>query len=120
MRFAILAPVLVISLVGAEGLWSGMWSSSRNSSGGEIRIKLKPEPEVTFTINDREVKTKIASQKIAEDSFTLDYDFDLSGYHLRSSLTGSIKGSTGEGTYKTKSLADGSQVDEGTFQVGAK
>jgi hypothetical protein len=117
MRVATLLIAMAVCLAAAGTIWSGKWTSSRNDNGGSIRISLIAQPEVVFTLNDREVKTKVASHKQDEASFSIEYDFELDGYSLRSSLSGTIKGDTAEGTYKTKSLSDGAGVDEGTFQA---
>jgi hypothetical protein len=45
------------------------------------------------------------------------YDFDLGDVKLQSTATGELKGKVLEGSYKTKSLADGSAVDEGTWKA---
>lgn len=119
MRLAFLVTGLAAMLI-AAGVWNGKWSSSQNENGGEIRITLEPEAQVVFTLSGREVKTKIASQKKDGSSFSLEYDFDLEGYRLRSSLTGKIQGEAAEGTYRTKSLDDASAVDSGTFQVSLR
>lgn len=110
----------VALLLGIETVYSGKWSSSNSGNSGDIRIRLKPEPEVVFTFSGREVKTKIAKASVADASFELDYDFALDGYELRSNLKGTIKGDKADGTYGTKSIADGSPVDVGTFEVTAK
>lgn len=116
-----LSLVACVALVsGAEAVYSGKWSSSSSGNGGDIQIRLKPEPEVVFTLSGREVKTKIVRASVADVKFELDYDFALEGYELRSSLKATMKGDKAEGSYQTKSIADGSLVDAGTFEVTAK
>lgn len=101
----------------AGDAYLGKWSSSRSGNGGSISIRFKPEPAVTFTLNGEEVKTKVAKAQQSDSDVTVDYDFEFEGYRLRSSLTGTVKGSQIDGKYKTTSLEDSSTVDEGTFNA---
>ena len=45
------------------------------------------------------------------------YEFDLGDVKLQSTAIGDLNGKALEGTYKTKSLGDGSAVDEGTWKA---
>ena len=114
MRYVLL--LMTCSLLMAAGeTFTGKWASSQNGSGGTLRMKLTPEPEVSFTIGGEDVKTKVSSSKITGENFDIEYDFEVQGYRLRSHAKGTIKGDKMQATYDTKSLDDGSVVDAGSF-----
>jgi hypothetical protein len=107
----------ITSVIAADLLRIGKWSSSQNGRGRAIRIKVESEADVVFTSNDSEIRTKIASQKVEESSFISDDGFDLSSYRLRSSLSDVISSDSAQGTYRTKLLVGGEPVDPGTFSA---
>jgi hypothetical protein len=116
---SLLVLLLTAGVVFAAGeSYSGRWESSQNGSGGTLKMKLTPEADVSFTIGDQNVKTKVASSKVTGDQFDIEYDFQLMGYNLRSHAKGTITGDKMKATYQTKSLDDGSIVDSGTFEGG--
>jgi hypothetical protein len=82
-------------------------------------MRLTPEPDVMFTLGDQDVKTKVSSSKVSRDQFDIEYDFELSGYKLRSHAKGTVKGDKLQATYETKSLEDGSPVDAGALEATA-
>ena len=106
-------------LFAAGETYSGKWASNQNGSGGTLRMKLTPQPDVMFTLGEQDVKTKVSSNKVSADQFDIEYDFELSGYRLRSHAKGTIKDGKIQATYETKSLDDGSAVDTGTFEATA-
>ena len=69
---------------------------------------------VTFTLSGYEIKTVIRRLKLAGPSVEVQYQFDIEGNRLTSTVTGTITGDKLEGKYVTTSDAD-SQVDNGTF-----
>ena len=116
MRTIAILCASALLLIGADGAFPGKWTSSRSDGEGDIRLRLKPEPEVVFTLNGRDVKTTVSNVKSEGDTFEMDWDFELEGYKLRSTGKGSIKGDRVEGKYQTKTLADGNVIDEGKFE----
>jgi hypothetical protein len=114
--------LLAAASFAADGTFTGKWSSSRNDASGEIRLKLNPPVEVTFSLNGQQVKTTVATFKTqpGAEEFEIDYDFSLEGYKLRSSLKGVVKGEKMTGQYTTKSLEDSSSVDAGNFEATSK
>jgi exosome complex RNA-binding protein Csl4 len=116
MRFTCLLLLCATGLVAADGTCKGKWSSSQNGNGGEIRIQVKPEAGVVFTLNGQEVKTRVVSVKQEGTAFSIAYEFEFDSYKLRSSLSGIVKESKIEGGYKTVTTDGVSPVDEGSFQ----
>lgn len=106
------------------GQYKGTWSGSAGASG-EISMSLRPgangawNAEVSFTISGQDVKCNVTSVKVDGANVELVYDFAFGDTRLQSTATGELKGKTLEGTYKTKSLADGSAVDEGTWKAAS-
>ena len=123
----LLAAVLCLVATGAAadvaGTYKGSWSGGAN---GDFRLKLEQTPggewkaDIVFTMGTDEVKTKIKSVKVDGSKVDIVYDFDLQGNALESTVAGELTGKTMEGTYKTKTVADGSPVDEGTWKVSAQ
>ncbi len=48
------------------------------------------------------------------DQFEIGYDFELEGYKLRSTVSGTLKDGKLTGKYITRTVEDGSGVDSGT------
>lgn len=119
MRVMALASAAILLLAAAGGPYTGTWESSRSDAAGTIRIRLKPEPEVVFTLSDREIKTKIISSKVTETGFDIAYDFTLEGYEVRSGVKGTFVPGGVRGEYRTTAGGDGSEVDAGTFRAEA-
>jgi hypothetical protein len=72
---------------------------------------------VTFSYAGEEVKTNVTLCKIDGPKIEAQYDFDLSGNRLQSTIHGERKGTALEGKYQTAALADGSRVDEGDWKA---
>ena len=118
----LLATVLCVAAAGVAGTYKGSWSGA---ASGDFRLKLEQtdgewKADIVFTMGTDEVKTKIKSVKVDGDKVDIVYDFDLQGNALESTVAGQLTGKTMEGTYKTKTVADGSPVDEGTWKVSAQ
>ena len=120
--------LLLLSLVaayimfadGVAGTYKGTYSGSAGASG-DIKVALKQasdgawKSEVTFSFGGGEIKTKVTSVSVEGSKVKIVYEFDLDGNSLESTLKGELKGTTLAGDYHTKSTADGSPVDEGTW-----
>ena len=76
--------------------------------------------DVVFTLGTDEIKTKVTSVKVEGNKINVVYRYDLQGTTLQSDVTGELTGNTIAGTYKATSVADGSDVDAGTWKVSAK
>jgi hypothetical protein len=79
------------------------------TSGGDVA-----KSSVTFTLSGYEIKTVIKRLKLAGPNVEVQYQFDIEGNRLTSTVTGTIAGDKLEGKYVTTSDGD-SQVDNGTF-----
>jgi hypothetical protein len=61
--------------------------------------------------------TNVTLCKTEGSKIEAQYDFDLSGNRLQSTIRGERKENTLPGTYQTKPLAGGAQVDEGDWKA---
>ena len=105
------------------GTYKGSWTGGQ--ADGDITMTFRsgddgaPKIDVSFTIAGQDVKCNVTSLKVDGSKMEVVYDFDLGDVKLQSTATGQLNGKALEGTYKTKSLADGSAVDEGTWKASA-
>ncbi len=110
-----------VALADVAGTYTGKYEGS--NGGGDISLTLTPsdgghwDGKASFSMSGGEVKCKIISVKVDGDKVEVVYEFDLDGNALRSTIKGTLKGSTMEGTYETKAVADGSGVDSGTWKA---
>lgn len=127
MRWVSLLVLLALVALAAEkeiaGSFTGDWSGSSGASGA-FRLTVAPAPEegkpactVTFSFAGQEVKTKITSFHIDGAKISAQYEFDLQGNRLQSTIDGELTGERLQGKYRTKALADGTQVDEGVWKA---
>lgn len=121
-RLATLFLILALTLCAADlnGTYKGTWSGGQAS--GEITMTLRTaagatKADVSFAFGGQEIKCNVTSVKVDGSKVEIVYDFDLGDVKLQSTATGELKGKNLEGSYKTKSLADGSAVDEGTWKA---
>ena len=122
--FATLFLILALTLCAADldGTYKGTWSGGQAS--GEITMTLRTtggatKADVSFAFGGQELKCNVTSVKVDGSKVEIVYDFGLGDVKLQSTATGELKGKTLEGSYKTKSLADGSAVDEGTWKAAS-
>jgi hypothetical protein len=119
----LLATACVFSAAAADfaGTYKGTWTGGQ--ADGEITMTFRSaddgaaKADVSFTIAGQSVKCNVTSVKVDGSKIEVVYDFDLGDTKLQSTATGRLNGKTLEGTYKTKSLGDGSAVDEGTWKA---
>lgn len=114
----------VMFLAGADlaGDYKGTWSGA---ASGDFHIVLNHagddwKAEVSFSMGGEEVHTKIVSVKVDGNKLKLVYQYDLQGTQLQSAITGELKDKKFEGSYKATTVADGSDVDEGTWSATAQ
>jgi hypothetical protein len=121
--FATAAFVFSAAAADFAGTYQGTWTGGQ--ADGEITMTLRSgddgaaKADVSFTIAGQGVKCNVTSVKVDGSTIEVVYDFDLGDTKLQSTATGKLSGKTIEGTYKTKSLGDGSAVDEGTWKATA-
>jgi len=119
--FLLLAFVLCAADI--SGTYKGTWTGGM--ANGDITMTFTsgadgaPKADVSFTIQGQDVKCNVTSLKVDGSKIEVTYDFDLGDTKLQSTATGTIDGKSLQGTYKTKSLADDSAVDEGTWKASA-
>jgi len=124
MRIALLLSLAFVFTLFAEGLagtYKGTYSGSSGASG-DIQVTLKQadsgewKSEVTFTLGGEDVKTKITSVSVDGVKVKIVYEFEVDGNGLESTITGELKGTTLAGEYHTRTVGDGSAVDDGTWK----
>ena len=117
------ALVLCASAADFSGTYKGKWTGGQ--ADGDISLTIRtgdgdtPKAEVSFTIAGQDVKCNVTSVKVDGSKIDVVYEFDLGDTKLQSTVSGQLTGKTLEGTYKTKSVGDGSAVDEGTWKASA-
>lgn len=129
-RLMIVGFVLIAAAFAADrdlaGRFGGEWKSASSESGGTIQFALAPQEgaawkcDLTFSLNDAEVKTSMREVKLQEGKIELVYDFDVQGTTLRSRVKGEWDGAAFRGKYET-TVSDGSQqVDSGSWSASRK
>jgi hypothetical protein len=104
-----------------QGNFTGDWSGA-SGAGGSFKLSVarengKPKCTVTFSYAGEDVKTNVTLCRTEGPKIEAQYDFDLSGNRLQSTIHGERKGSALEGKYETTALADGSPVDQGDWKA---
>ena len=126
-RFVLSISLALVMAVGAladdaiQGSFTGDWSGA-SGAGGSFKLSVarengKPKCTVSFSYAGEDVKTNVTLCKTDGPKIEAQYDFDLSGNRLQSTIHGERKGSGLEGQYETKALADGSPVDQGDWKA---
>ncbi len=104
-----------------QGHYVGDWSGS-SGAGGKFKLSVAQDSgrqkcTVSFEYAGQEVSTNVTLCKIEGPKIEAQYDFDLGGNLLQSTIHGDRKGSALEGKYQTKTLDSGSAVDEGDWKA---
>lgn len=120
--FTAVALIFNVSAADWAGTYKGTWTGSQ--ADGDFTLTLRsgdgaPQAGVSFTIGGQDVKCNVTSVKTDGPKIEVVYDFDLGDTRLQSTVTGELNGKAIEGSYTTKSMADGSAVDEGTWKTKA-
>jgi len=129
-RLITLVLVLIAAASAADrdlaGRFAGEWKSATSDNGGMIQFALDPQDggawkcELTFFLDDGEVKTVMREVKLQDGKIEIAYDFDVEGATLRSRVKGEWDGGAFRGKYET-TLSDGSQqVDSGSWNASRK
>ena len=128
MRRFVFSSLFVLILFGyalaegpIQGNYVGDWSGT-SGAGGKFKLSVAQDSEkhkctVTFEYAGQEVSTNVTLCKIEGPKIEAQYDFDLGGSRLQSTIYGDRKGSALEGKYQTKALDSGSRVDEGDWKA---
>jgi len=104
-----------------QGNYVGDWSGA-SGAGGKFKLSVaqqsgKRKCTVTFEYAGQEVSTNVTLCRIEGPKIEAQYDFDLGGNRLQSTIHGDQKGGALEGKYQTKALDNGSAVDEGDWKA---
>jgi hypothetical protein len=121
-----LALLFVLSLLSAaaaniKGSYVGDWSGASGASG-TFKLSItpggeNPKCEASFSYAGEEIKTNVTLCKTDGAKIEAQYDFDLGGNRLQSTIHGELNGDALAGKYRTKALADGSDVDAGDWKA---
>jgi len=103
------------------GDFTGSWSGA-SGAGGSFKLSVardagKAKCVVSFSYAGEDVKTSVTLCKTDGPKIEAQYDFDLGGNRLQSTIHGERKGNGLEGKYQTKALADDSAVDQGEWKA---
>ncbi len=118
--FLILSAVcaLAADLTGAyKGTWSG------DNGNGDITMTFSggdnssSKAAISFTYNGETIPCHVTSVKVDGSQVQMVYDFEIDGRQMQTTMTGQLKSKAMDGSYKTKSLPDGSEIDTGTWKA---
>lgn len=106
-----------------KGSYAGEWTGASGASGN-FKLSVadeggKPKCTVSFTFSGEDVPTNVTLCKIEGTKIEAQYDFDLGGNKLQSTIQGELEQTTLKGKYQTKALGDGSDVDQGDWKASA-
>lgn len=119
---------VLVALGAAEdlaGTYNGEWSGASGASG-KLHLELQKGDQdewkctVTFTTGEDEYKTKMKSVKVDGAKLEAQYEFELGGNRLQSTINGELSGKTLQGQYHTVAVSDGSPVDEGNWKASSE
>ena len=104
-----------------RGNFVGDWSGS-SGAGGKFRLSVadeggKSKCTVSFDYAGEEVKTHVTLCKIDSSTIEAQYEYDLGGNRLQSTIHGARKGGAIEGTYHAVVLENGAAVDDGDWKA---
>lgn len=105
------------------GKYTGKWEGASGASG-DFHITLTSSgdtwtADVDFGLGGQEVKCKVKSISVDGSKIRVVYTFDLQGTELESTIEGELSDKGLGGKYTTRTVGDGSAVDEGTWQTTA-
>lgn len=105
------------------GKYSGKWEGSSGASGEFLLSLAKSggdwKAQVSFTMGSEKVNCSVTSLSVDGAKVHLVYTFDLLGTKLESTIDGERSGAKLSGKYRTRSVADNSQVDQGAWEASA-
>src|SRR5581483_5902403 len=104
---------------GLNGTYKGTWVSD-NQGGGDLSMSFSGDSdslkaEVSFTNEGETIKCDVKSVKLDGSKLLLVMEYGDEGNRYEATLSGVVDGKLLSGTYKTKSLADDSAGDTGTW-----
>ncbi|MGH9654914.1 MAG: hypothetical protein ACRD6B_15775 [Bryobacteraceae bacterium] len=119
LLFALVAFIGLAFASNPNGTYKGTWTSD-NQGGGDLTMSFSGDSgslkaEVSFTNEGETIKCDVKSVKFAGSKLLLVMDYG-EGDRYEASLSGVLHGNVLSGTYNTKSLADDSPGDTGTWK----
>ena len=109
-----------LTLLAQAGNYKGEWQGQ--AANGDIRIVLESSSagwtaRISFSLAGNDVTTRVTTLEVSATALTAEYEFELGENKLQSRIEAKIDGGKLEGTYRTKALANGAAVDQGTFKA---
>jgi hypothetical protein len=103
-----------------NGTYKGTWVSD-NQGGGDLTMSFTGDSdslkaEVSFTNEGETIKCDVKSVKLDGSKLLLVMEYGIEGNRYGATLSGVVDGKLLSGTYKSKSLADDSAGDTGTWK----
>jgi hypothetical protein len=122
LLFALIALIGLAFASDINGTYKGTWTSD-NEGGGDLTMRFSGDSgslkaEVTFTNEGETIKCDVKSVKLDGSKLLLVMDYSESNRY-EATISGVLHGKLLSGTYKTKSLADDSPGDTGTWKSTA-
>lgn len=123
LLFALIALVALSFAADLTGTYKGTWVSD-NEGGGDLTMSFSGDSnslkaQVSFTNQGETVNCDVKSVKVEGSKLLLIMDYGGEGNRYEATLSGVLEGKSLSGTYKTKSLADESRGDTGTWKSSA-
>lgn len=123
LLFALAAFVALAFANNLNGTYKGTWISD-NQGGGDLTMSFTGgsdslKAEVSFTNEGETIQCDVGSVKLSGSKLLLVLDYGVEGNRYEATISGVVDGKLLSGTYKTKSLADDSAGDTGTWKSSA-
>jgi hypothetical protein len=123
LLFALIAFIGLAFASGLNGTYKGTWVSD-NQGSGDLTMNFSGDSnslkaEVSFTNEGETIKCDIKSVKLDGSKLLLVMDYGAEGNRFEATVSGVLDGKLLSGTYKTKSLANDSEGDTGTWKSSA-
>ncbi len=114
-----LVTLALLVFADSAGSYTGTWTPDSSGGNGKLTLAIGATEltQASFTYQGQDVKAKPISLNADGDQLDFTFEYDLGGTLLRSRMQGTVTGKTIKGKYKSTTAADGSSVDEGTWEV---
>ena len=107
---------------GLTGTYKGTWASG-NEGGGDLTMSFSPgdantiKADVSLNNGGETTKCDVKTVTVEGSKVELVLNYEVNGERYEAMASGVLDGKMLSGTYKTKSLSDGSAVDSGTWKT---
>jgi len=101
------------------GQYSGTWNSDGGAGSGKVTVTVAgpTEGDLSFTYQDQVIKPTKVTAKVTDTQVEFTCDVELGGYQIRTTFQGTVDNKAISGSYQSKSAADGSALDSGTWKA---